>query len=197
MEICDNANTSIPRFCYDGCLSTAGNCRICFVEVQGSSKPIVSCTFPATPGLVVFTESPLVKKSREGVMEFLLIQHPLDCPVCDQGSECDLQNYSDLFGTDSTRYLLLAKREVGDKNMGLSIKTVMNRCIHCTRCLRFLKPKSFPLRRSLGTLGRSDKTEISFYFKTFNDTSLLLGNVVDLCPVGILYSTRRITIPLL
>jgi hypothetical protein len=152
--------------------------------MKGGPKPLVSCTSRAVPNMEIYTDSPLVKKAREGVLEFLLVNHPLDCPICDQGGECDLQDQSVKFGSDSSRRLLSFKRPVQDKDMGVFIKTIMTRCIHCTRCIRFLKDKV--LMSSLGTVGRGEKTEVSFYFKKFLDKSLLSGNIVDVCPVGAL-----------
>jgi len=184
LQICDSIGIRVPRFCYNDQMSIAGNCRMCLVELKGAPKPLVSCTSRGIPNMEVYTESPLVKKAREGVMEFLLANHPLDCPICDQGGECDLQDQSEKFGNDSSRSFLFFKRPVQDKDMGLFIKTIMVRCIHCTRCIRFLKDKA--LTNDLGTIGRGEKTEISFYFDKFLDKSLLSGNIVDICPVGAL-----------
>ena len=184
LQICDSIGVRIPRFCYNDQMSIAGNCRMCLVELKGAPKPLVSCTSRGIPNMDVYTESPLVKKAREGVMEFLLSNHPLDCPICDQGGECDLQDQSEKFGSDSSRSFLFFRRPVQDKDMGLFIKTIMVRCIHCTRCIRFLKDKA--LTNDLGTIGRGEKTEISFYFNKFLDKSLLSGNIVDICPVGAL-----------
>lgn len=184
LQICDSIGVRIPRFCYNDQMSIAGNCRMCLVELKGGPKPLVSCTSKGIPNMEIYTESPLVKKAREGVLEFLLANHPLDCPICDQGGECDLQDQSEKFGGDSSRSFLFFKRPVQDKDMGLFIKTIMVRCIHCTRCIRFLKDKA--LTNDLGTIGRGEKTEISFYFQKFLDKSLLSGNIVDICPVGAL-----------
>jgi len=184
LQICDSIGVRVPRFCYNDQLSIAGNCRMCLVEIKGGPKPLVSCTSRGIPNMEIYTESPLVKKAREGVVEFLLANHPLDCPICDQGGECDLQDQSEKFGGDSSRNFLFFKRPVQDKDMGLFIKTIMVRCIHCTRCIRFLKDKA--LTNDLGTVGRGEKTEISFYFNKFLDKSLLSGNIVDICPVGAL-----------
>lgn len=184
LQICDSIGVRVPRFCYNDQMSIAGNCRMCLVEMKGGPKPLVSCTSRGIPNMEIYTESPLVKKAREGVVEFLLANHPLDCPICDQGGECDLQDQSEKFGGDSSRSFLFFKRPVQDKDMGLFIKTIMVRCIHCTRCIRFLKDKA--LTNDLGTIGRGEKTEISFYFNKFLDKSLLSGNIVDICPVGAL-----------
>jgi len=184
LQLCDSIGIRVPRFCYNDQMSIAGNCRMCLVEIKGGPKPLVSCTSKVIPNMEIYTESPLVKKAREGVVEFLLVNHPLDCPICDQGGECDLQDQSEKFGGDSSRNFLFFKRPVQDKDMGLFVKTIMVRCIHCTRCIRFLKDKA--LINDLGTIGRGVKTEISFYFSKFLDKSLLSGNIVDICPVGAL-----------
>jgi hypothetical protein len=184
LQICDSIGVRVPRFCYNDQMHIAGNCRMCLVEIKGGPKPLVSCTSRGIPNMEIYTESPLVKKAREGVLEFLLSNHPLDCPICDQGGECDLQDQSEKFGGDSSRNFFFYKRPVQDKDMGLFIKTIMVRCIHCTRCIRFLKDKA--LTNDLGTVGRGEKTEISFYFNKFLDKSLLCGNIVDICPVGAL-----------
>ena len=136
LQACEEAGHEIPRFCYHERLSIAGNCRMCLVEMERSPKPIASCAMPAAEGMEIRTDTPEVKKAREGVMEFLLINHPLDCPICDQGGECDLQDQSLYFGRGKTRYTE-NKRAVEEKNMGPLVKTVMTRCIHCTRCIRF------------------------------------------------------------
>ena len=184
LQLCDSIGVRVPRFCYNDQMNIAGNCRMCLVEIKGGPKPLVSCTSRVIPNMEIYTESPLVKKAREGVVEFLLANHPLDCPICDQGGECDLQDQSEKFGGDSSRNFLFFKRPVQDKDMGLFVKTIMVRCIHCTRCIRFLKDKA--LINDLGTIGRGEKTEISFYFNKFLDKSLLSGNIVDICPVGAL-----------
>merc|ERR1712153_194899 len=184
LQACEKAGVHIPRFCYHEALSVAGNCRMCLVEVEKVPKCVASCAWPVMPNMGIWTNTPVVKKAREGVVEFLLANHPLDCPICDQGGECDLQDQSEKFGGDSSRSFLLFKRPVQDKDMGLFIKTIMVRCIHCTRCIRFLKDKA--LTNDLGTIGRGENTEISFYFNKFLDKSLLSGNIVDICPVGAL-----------
>ncbi|GAB4823947.1 hypothetical protein N2152v2_010993 [Parachlorella kessleri] len=184
IQACDAAGVDIPRFCYHERLSIAGNCRMCLVEVEKSPKPVASCAMPAAPNMVIKTSTPLVKKAREGVMEFLLINHPLDCPICDQGGECDLQDQSLVFGSDRGRFTEV-KRAVGDKNLGPLVKTVMTRCIHCTRCVRFAKEVAGI--EDLGTCGRGRDTEIGTYVERVM-TSELSGNVIDLCPVGALTS---------
>merc|ERR1711939_881231 len=136
LQACELANIEIPRFCFHERLLIAGNCRMCLVEIEKSPKPVASCAMPVAPGMKVFTDTPLVKKAREGVLEFLLLNHPLDCPICDQGGECDLQDQAMLFGSDKSRFFEF-KRGVSDKNLGPLVKTIMTRCIHCTRCVRF------------------------------------------------------------
>ncbi|KAL4425968.1 hypothetical protein ABPG75_009984 [Micractinium tetrahymenae] len=184
LQACDAAGKDIPRFCYHQRLSIAGNCRMCLVEVEKSPKPVASCAMPAGPGMVIKTDTPLVKKAREGVMEFLLINHPLDCPICDQGGECDLQDQSMVFGSDRGRFTEV-KRAVADKNLGPLVKTVMTRCIHCTRCIRFAK--EIAGTDDLGITGRGRDAEVGTYVEKLM-TSELSGNVIDLCPVGALTS---------
>ncbi|MDI9349998.1 MAG: NADH-quinone oxidoreductase subunit NuoG [Candidatus Symbiobacter sp.] len=182
MQACELAGKEIPRFCYHERLSIAGNCRMCLVEQEKSPKPIASCAMPATEGMVIHTDTPMVKKARHGVMEFLLINHPLDCPICDQGGECDLQDQAMAYGYDRSRYLE-NKRAVADKNLGPIIKTYMNRCIHCTRCVRFAdEVAGVP---ELGAFGRGEHMEVGTYVEAAL-TSELSGNLVDLCPVGAL-----------
>src|ERR1700720_3259482 len=139
LQACEMAGVEIPRFCYHERLSVAGNCRMCLVEQEKSPKPIASCAMPAADGMVIHTDTPMVKKAREGVMEFLLANHPLDCVICDQGGECDLQDQAMAYGSDRSRFPLreYGKRAVEDKDFGPLVKTSMNRCIHCTRCVRF------------------------------------------------------------
>lgn len=164
----------------------AGNCRMCLVEVEKAPKPVASCAWPVQPGMVVKTNSPLTHKAREGVMEFLLANHPLDCPICDQGGECDLQDQSMRYGADRGRFHEISgKRAVEDKNIGPLIKTSMNRCIHCTRCVRFAN--DIAGAPELGTTGRGNDMQIGTYLET-NLDSELSGNVIDLCPVGALTS---------
>src|SRR5436190_1591712 len=192
LQACEAAGAEIPRFCFHERLSIAGNCRMCLVELQGSPKPIASCAWAVRdcrPGPhgeppEVKTKSPLARKAREGVMEFLLINHPLDCPICDQGGECDLQDQAMAYGIDASRYRE-NKRAVEDKYVGVLVKTIMNRCIHCTRCVRFMtEVAGMP---ELGAIGRGEDMEITTYLEQAM-TSELQGNVVDLCPVGALTS---------
>lgn len=184
LQCCEEVGEDIPRFCYHDRLSIAGNCRMCLVEVEKSPKPVASCAMPAMPGMVIKTDTPLVKKAREGVMEFLLANHPLDCPICDQGGECDLQDQSMEFGSDRSRFKEF-KRSVEDKNIGPLVKTVMTRCIHCTRCVRFATEVAGV--EALGATGRGNQMEIGTYVPKVFDSELS-GNVVDLCPVGALTS---------
>ncbi|HLH95256.1 MAG TPA: NADH-quinone oxidoreductase subunit NuoG [Xanthobacteraceae bacterium] len=192
LQACEAAGAEIPRFCFHARLSIAGNCRMCLIEVAGMPKPQASCAMavkdlpPNRDGTpkVLSTRSPMVRKAREGVMEFLLINHPLDCPICDQGGECDLQDQSMAYGVDASRYRE-NKRAVEDKYIGALVKTVMTRCIHCTRCIRFAtEVAGVP---ELGAIGRGEDMEITTYLETAM-TSELQGNVVDLCPVGALTS---------
>jgi NADH-quinone oxidoreductase subunit G len=192
LQACELAGEEIPRFCYHERLSIAGNCRMCLVEVVGMPKPVASCHMAVNdmrPGRdgeppQVRTDSALVKKAREGVMEFLLINHPLDCPICDQGGECDLQDQAMAYGVDGSRFHE-NKRAVEDKNIGPLIKTIMTRCIHCTRCVRFMTEVAGV--SELGAIGRGEDMEITTYLE-HGMTSELSGNVIDLCPVGALTS---------
>jgi len=184
LQACELAGAEIPRFCYHERLSIAGNCRMCLVEMEKSSKPIASCAMPATDGMKIKTNTQMVEKARKGVMEFLLVNHPLDCPVCDQGGECDLQDQSLYYGFDSSRFKE-NKRLVKDKYMGPLIKTQMTRCIHCTRCIRFATEVAGV--SELGAIGRGEDMEITTYLEK-SMTSELSGNVIDLCPVGALTS---------
>ncbi len=193
LQACEEAGAEVPRFCFHERLSVAGNCRMCLVEVKGGPpKPAASCAMgvrdlrpgPNGEAPEVFTTTPMVKKAREGVMEFLLINHPLDCPICDQGGECDLQDQAMAFGIDSSRYSE-NKRAVEDKYIGPLVKTIMNRCIHCTRCVRFTTEVAGITE--LGLIGRGEDAEITTYLEQAM-TSELQGNVVDLCPVGALTS---------
>ena len=184
LQACEKAGVEIPRFCYHEKLSIAGNCRMCLVEMEKSPKPVASCAMPATDGMVIRTNTPKIEKSRKGVMEFLLANHPLDCPVCDQGGECDLQDQSMFYGIDKSRFKE-NKRAVPDKNMGPLIKTQMTRCIHCTRCVRFATEiAGVP---ELGAIGRGEDMQITTYLEQ-SVQSELSGNVIDLCPVGALTS---------
>jgi len=185
LQACEAAGKEIPRFCYHERLSIAGNCRMCLVEVKpGPPKPQASCALPAGDNQEVFTDSEMVKKARHGVMEFLLINHPLDCPICDQGGECDLQDQALGYGHHSSRYDE-NKRAVDDKHMGPLIKTIMTRCIHCTRCVRFSTEVAGVT--DMGMLGRGEDAEITTYLEKALDSELS-GNVIDLCPVGALTS---------
>ena len=184
LQACEKAGFEIPRFCYHEKLSIAGNCRMCLVEMDKSPKPIASCAMPAADGMVIKTNTPKIEKSRKGVMEFLLANHPLDCPVCDQGGECDLQDQSMFYGIDKSRFKE-NKRSVPDKYMGPLIKTQMTRCIHCTRCIRFATEiAGVP---EIGAIGRGEDMEITTYLEK-SVKSELSGNVIDLCPVGALTS---------
>jgi NADH dehydrogenase (ubiquinone) Fe-S protein 1 len=184
LEACKFLGIDIPRFCYHETLSVAGNCRMCLVEVEKSPKPVASCALPVSNNMQLYVDTPLVKKARENVLETLLLNHPLDCPICDQGGECDLQDQAKLFGGDYSRFFG-GKRGVEDKECGPLIKTIMTRCIHCTRCVRFgseIAGVDF-----LGTLNRGGSTEIGGYIQDiFN--SEISANVIDLCPVGALTS---------
>ncbi len=183
LQACELAGKEIPRFCYHERLSIAGNCRMCLVEVApGPPKPQASCALPASEGQVIRTDSPMVRKAREGVMEFLLINHPLDCPICDQGGECDLQDQSVAYGRGASRYDE-NKRAVTEKYMGPIVKTVMTRCIQCTRCIRFAEEVAGI--EEIGAIGRGENMQITSYLERAV-TSELSGNVVDLCPVGAL-----------
>ena len=183
LQVAERAGHEIPRFCYHERLSIAGNCRMCLVEVKpGPPKPQASCALPAAENQEIFTDTPMVKKAREGVMEFLLINHPLDCPICDQGGECDLQDQAMGYGRDGSRYAE-NKRAVEEKNMGPTIKTFMTRCIQCTRCVRFItEVAGVP---DIGMISRGEDAEITTYLEKSIDSELS-GNVNDLCPVGAL-----------
>jgi NADH-quinone oxidoreductase subunit G len=185
LQACELAGKEIPRFCYHERLSIAGNCRMCLVEVKpGPPKPQASCALPAADGQEISTMSPTVKKAREGVMEFLLINHPLDCPICDQGGECDLQDQAMAYGRGHSRFAE-NKRAVTEKYMGPVVKTIMTRCIQCTRCVRFAEEVAGV--EEIGAIGRGENMEITSYLEGAV-TSELSGNVVDLCPVGALVS---------
>lgn len=182
IQVCLELGYEIPRFCYHNYLSIAGNCRMCLVELGGSDKLVVSCGMPVAENQRIFTNSLRVRKGRENVMELLLLNHPLDCPVCDQGGECDLQDQSLIFGSDRGRFYEY-KRAVEDKNISSFIKTVMTRCIHCTRCVRFLSEVGGNV--TLGVSGRGNTMEIGTYIQN-NISTELSGNIIDLCPVGAL-----------
>ena len=184
LQACELAGVEIPRFCYHEKLSIAGNCRMCLVELEKSPKPIASCAMPAAEGMNIKTNTTFVEKARKGVMEFLLANHPLDCPVCDQGGECDLQDQSMYYGVDKSRFVE-NKRQVKEKYMGPLIKTQMTRCIHCTRCVRFAtEVAGVP---EIGAIGRGENMEITTYLEKAMESELS-ANVIDLCPVGALTS---------
>jgi NADH-quinone oxidoreductase subunit G len=185
LQAAEQAGIEIPRFCYHERLSIAGNCRMCLVEVEKAPpKPIASCSYPVADGMIVHTDSKMVRNGRRGVMEFLLINHPLDCPICDQGGECDLQDQAMGYGTDHSRYEE-NKRAVPDKNLGPLVKTSMNRCIHCTRCIRFItEVAGVP---DLGATARGEHMEVGTYVEKALGSELS-GNIIDLCPVGALTS---------
>ncbi len=184
LHACEAANVEIPRFCYHDKLSIAGNCRMCLVDMERAPKPIASCAMPAGEGMVIRTDTDRVKKAREGVMEFLLINHPLDCPICDQGGECDLQDQAMGYGLDCSRFDE-NKRAVENKHMGPLISTTMTRCIHCTRCVRFATEVAGVTE--LGAIGRGESVEITTYLEKAL-ASELSANIIDLCPVGALTS---------
>jgi len=182
LQACEELGIEVPRFCFHDRLSIAGNCRMCLVDMEKAPKPIASCAMPAADGMVIHTNTPSVKKAREGVMEFLLINHPLDCPICDQGGECDLQDQAMAYGYDRSRFHE-NKRAVEEKYLGPLIKTVMTRCIHCTRCVRFATEIAGV--EELGATGRGEDMEIGTFVEAAL-TSELSGNLVDVCPVGAL-----------
>jgi NADH-quinone oxidoreductase subunit G len=190
MQAAEAAGAEIPRFCYHERLSVAGNCRMCLVEVApGPPKPQASCALPAADGQAIRTDTAMVKKAREGVMEFLLINHPLDCPICDQGGECDLQDQAMAYGRSYSRYDE-NKRAIEDKYMGPVIKTAMTRCIQCTRCIRFADEVAGT--PEIGMLYRGEDSQITSYLEKAL-TSELAGNLADICPVGALLQCRRST----
>jgi len=184
IEVTDAAGISIPRFCYHKKLSIAANCRMCLVEVENAPKPLPACATPVSDGMKVWTCSPLAREAQKGTMEFLLINHPLDCPICDQGGECELQDLSMGYGRDVSRFVE-GKRVVPDPDIGPLVATAMTRCIHCTRCVRF--GEEIAGMRELGAVGRGEHTEIGTYVEKAM-ASELAGNVIDLCPVGALTS---------
>src|SRR5271154_6804750 len=192
LQACEAAGAEIPRFCYHERLSIAGNCRMCLVEVKGGPKPVASCAWgvrdcrpgPKGEPPEISTRSPMVKKAREGVMEFLLINHPLDCPICDQGGECDLQDEAVSYGRDTSRYDE-GKRAVGQPDWGPLVKTTMTRCIHCTRCIRFTTEVAGVAE--LGATARGESLQVGTYIEKAL-RSELSGNIIDLCPVGALTS---------
>lgn len=186
LQHCEIAEVDLPRFCYHDQLSIAGNCRMCIVEIDGIAKPVISCSTDIHENMSIYTKTLLVKQAREFVLEFVLINHPLDCPICDQGGECDLQDITVVYGRDASRYTYV-KRGVSDKLFGPLIKTVMTRCIHCTRCIRFFDEVAGS--SLVGTLGRGSDTEVSTLLSKYASVqSEIHGNVIDLCPVGALTS---------
>ncbi|CEH17840.1 nadh-ubiquinone oxidoreductase [Ceraceosorus bombacis] len=186
IQACEKAGAQIPRFCYHERLQIAGNCRMCLVTSQGAPKPVASCAMPAAPGMKIFTEDEKTKTARANVMEFLLANHPLDCPICDWGGECDLQDQSMRYGSDRGRFHEIAgKRAVEDKNLGPLVKTIMTRCIHCTRCVRFSNDVAGV--QEMGTSGRGNDLQIGTYIEKVIDSEMS-GNIIDLCPVGALTS---------
>jgi NADH dehydrogenase (ubiquinone) Fe-S protein 1 len=185
IQACEKIGVDIPRFCYHERLGVAGNCRMCLVDT-GAPKPQASCAMPVMPGMKIQTETPVVKRAREGVMEFLLANHPLDCPICDQGGECDLQDQSVRYGSDRSRFTeVTGKRAVENKDFGPLVKTVMTRCIQCTRCVRFANEIAGV--SDLGTSGRGNHMEIGTYVSKAIESEMS-GNLIDLCPVGALTS---------
>ena len=182
LQACEAVGVEIPRFCYHERLSVAGNCRMCLVEIEKAPKPVASCAYPVADGMVVKTDTPMVRNGRRGVMEFLLINHPLDCPICDQGGECDLQDQAYAYGMDHSRYAE-NKRAVKDKYLGPLVKTFMTRCIHCTRCIRFSSEVAgVP---EMGATSRGEAMEVGTYIEKALTTELS-GNLIDICPVGAL-----------
>ena len=182
LDACKTAGVIVPRFCYHETLSIAGNCRMCLVEVEGLEKPVASCLTEVSDNMIVYTDSIFAKKARENVLETLLVNHPLDCPVCDQAGECDLQDQTKSYASNHSKYLF-NKRGVEDKTCGILIHTIMTRCIHCTRCVRFSSEVAGV--DFLGTFNRGTCTEIGGYADNFF-RSEISGNVIDLCPVGAL-----------
>lgn len=183
-QFCFSKGIYIPCFCYHEKLSIAGNCRICLLEVNDSM--VVSCAIPLAEEMIIFTDNLRVKHSREGIVEFLLVNHPLDCPICDQGGECDLQDIALFFGSDKGRFYEYSKRSVSNISFcGPLVKTVMTRCIHCTRCVRFLNEILGVF--DLGVIGRGISMEIGTFIENHFDDALS-ANIVDLCPVGALTS---------
>ena len=185
LQLCTKHNIQVPKFCYHELLSIAGNCRMCLVQVNNSTKPVASCATNILDNMVIYTNNSFVQKVRESILEFLLVNHPLDCPICDQAGECDLQDQTLFFGSDRGRFKEF-KRSVVDKGLGSFIKTIMTRCIHCTRCIRFCNEIAGV--NYLGTTGRGKDTEITNYIFNSSMNSVLSGNLVDICPVGALTS---------
>lgn len=185
LQACRLIDNQLPHFCYHENLSIAGNCRMCLVEINDNKKLQVGCATEISSNMFVYTNNLRVKKANESVLEFLLINHPLDCPICDQGGECDLQDLTMFFGSDRGRFYEIQKRSVQDKHLGSFVKTIMTRCIHCTRCVRFLQEISGDY--TLGLSGRGGAMEITTYIKKSLHEELS-GNIIDICPVGALTS---------
>lgn len=186
LQACEALKINVPRFCFHSRLLIAGNCRMCLVEVEKMPKPIAACAMPVEMSMRVFTKSFLVDKARESVLEFLLINHPLDCPVCDQGGSCDLQEQSFTYGSDNSRFYSLNKKNLFNPYWGPVVNTLINRCIYCTRCVRFMNEVAGFF--SLGLCGRGASSEIGVFFLQKRLSTFFSGNVVDLCPVGFLYT---------
>ena len=182
IKACEQVGEKLSRFCYNERLKVSGNCRMCMVEVKGVMKPVIGCVEKVREGMEVFTNTESVKKSKEGVMEMILKNHPIDCPICDQGGECDLQDESIRVGTEVGRFYKKSRREVREKDLGILVKTEMKRCIQCTRCVRFMTEITGV--EELGMVGRGEGVEISKY-SSVGLKSKLQGNIIDLCPVGI------------
>jgi NADH dehydrogenase (ubiquinone) Fe-S protein 1 len=185
LQACEKVYKDIPRFCYHEKLSIAGNCRMCLVEASNSKKLVASCAMNISQDVQIYTNTLRIKAARESVLEFLLLNHPLDCPICDQGGECDLQDLTFIYGSDRGRAYEITKRAVEDKNLGILIKTIMTRCIHCTRCVRFMEEATQTYK--LGVTGRGNSMEIGTYIESFLHNPLS-ANIVDICPVGALTS---------
>lgn len=184
-QACLASGIYLPRFCYHNKLKIAGNCRICLIEDAKAPKPLISCAVLINKDQLIFTKTSLVKQAQEGVMEYLLVNHPLDCPICDQGGECDLQDQSLVYGSDRGRFYEPFKRAVTNSNYGPLIKFVLNRCIHCARCTRFLSDYSSD--NTITFINRGHNTQISSYIKKYIESEVS-GNIIDLCPVGALTS---------
>lgn len=187
LKACETIGLEIPRYCYSERLGIAGNCRMCVVEVEGVGKVVVSCSEEVREGMKVKTESSMIKKSREGVLEFLLLNHPLDCPICDQGGECDLQEESMRHGARKSRGYKRERKEEWEKDLGEVVSSGMTRCIECSRCVRYI---SEVCGEELGMLGRSKEVEVGRYRKE-RLRGRMRGNVIDLCPVGVVGVVKR------
>jgi hypothetical protein len=184
IEACKFLGVAVPRFCYHEKLSVAASCRMCIVEIEKSPKPVTACSTDISSNMVIYTNTPFVKKARENILEALLLNHPLDCPICDQGSECDLQDEAIIYASDRSRFFIF-KQTIEDKACGPIIKTIITRCIHCTRCVRFCAEVAGTI--VIGNFGRGEESEIGTYINSFIKTELS-GNLVDICPVGALTS---------